>query len=121
MATKALEIDFGVIVGSLDTDGRVAQLVEIPVRRIFLPECICLAVGKTSIAVRREISAPGKPGLALGDKQRSRPGLPTGEEVFIQQCPNSTGEKHLARAITFAMNGNRTIWPGKYPLFVTIR
>lgn len=73
---------------------------------------ICLAVGEAGITIRGEISAPRKSGFTLGDKQRSRPWLPTGEQVFIQQRPDCTGEKHLAQAITFAMNSNRAIRPG---------
>src|SRR6266566_7084383 len=107
MAAKALEIDLGILRSSPDADGGVAKLVEIPARRIFLPQSIRLAVGKAGIAVGREVGAPGEPSFAMGDKERTRARGTTGQQIFIEQRPNSAGEKHFALATTFAMNENR--------------
>lgn len=71
MATKAFEIDFGVIMRGPHADGGMAKLVESPVRRIMLPERIHLAIGKTRIPIGREIGSLRKPGLAMRDKKRA--------------------------------------------------
>src|SRR6266571_4329582 len=109
MSTKTLEINFCVIMGCPHADGGVAQLVEIPARRILLPECVRLAVGKTRIAIRREIGAPGKTGLALGHEQRPGSWVAAREQILVEQGADGAREKHLAGTISFPMNENGTL------------
>ena len=58
MSAKAFEVNFGVIMGSAQADGGVAQLAEIPVGGVALPEGVGLAVREARVAVGGEISTP---------------------------------------------------------------
>src|SRR5260370_39392065 len=109
MPTKALEIDFGVIVGRSHANRGMAQLVQIPARRILFPEGVSLAIREARIAIRRQVSTPRKPGLALGHTERPCGRAVARGQIFVQQRANSTREKHLARTVAFAMNENGAI------------
>src|SRR6266550_2560218 len=65
MPAEAFEIDLGVVMGCTQTDGRVAQLVEIPVRGVPFPERVGLPVGETSIAIGGQMGTPRETGFAV--------------------------------------------------------
>src|SRR5215469_18296867 len=112
MAAEAFEIDLCILVGSTNADGRMTELVEIPVRRILLPEGIRLAIGEAGIAVGCQIRAPGKSGLTVRDKERPGARRPARTQVFVEQCPNGSREKHLPWTTAFAMDRDGAIWRG---------
>src|SRR5258708_33593378 len=112
MPTKALEIDFGVIVGRSHADRGMAQLVEIPAGRILLPECVSLTVREARIAIRRQVSTPRKTGLALGHEEWPCGRGTARSQIFVQQRADGTREKHLAGTVAFSVDENRAIRPG---------
>src|SRR5260370_507855 len=112
MPTKALEINFRILMGGPDADGCVAQLVQIPPRSIVFPQRVGLAIREASIPIRRQVGAPRKTGLALCHKQRSRCRASTRCQILVQQCPDGARKKHLTWAVAFALDENGAIRPG---------
>src|SRR6266487_560562 len=112
MPAEAFEVNFGVIMGSAQTDGGVAQLVEIPVGGIAFPERVGLAVRETSVAIGGEISTPRQTGFAMRHEERSRSQISARRQVLAQEGPDGTREEHLAWAIAVATKTNRAIGPG---------
>src|SRR5713226_6227707 len=112
MPTKALEIDLRILMGGPHADGCVAQLVQIPPRRIVFPQRVGLAIRETSIPIRRQVGAPRKAGLALCHKHRSRCRTPTRRQILVQQCSDGARKKHLTWAVAFALDENGAIRPG---------
>src|SRR5438445_3447761 len=84
MAAKAFEVNFGVIMGCTQANGRVAQLVEIPVGGIAFPERVSLPVGEARIAVGGEISTPRQTGLSMRDEERPRCRVSACRQVLIE-------------------------------------
>ncbi len=71
MSAKAFEVDFGVVMGSSQADGRVAQSVEIPVGGVAFPEGVGLSAGEACIAVGVQISPARQTGFAVRHEERA--------------------------------------------------
>ena len=84
MPTKLLEIDFGIAIGSADTDRRMPKLVKIPVGRILLPEGISLPLREACIAISREISVARSACFPMGDEEGTTGWIATGFEILRQ-------------------------------------
>ena len=65
-------------------DGRVAQLVKIPARRVLLPQRVGLAVRQRRVAISGQIRAAWRTCLSRGDKQRAHSGLAALLQVIVQ-------------------------------------
>ena len=110
--TKSLEIHFGVVMRRPDTDGRVAELVKIPLRSILFPQRVGLVIRETCVAVRGQVSAPRETGFARRDEKRPRRWGTTRCQILVQQCADGTREKHFAGSVAFALDENGAIRPG---------
>src|SRR5258708_30929572 len=111
MAAKALQVHFGIVMRSSDADCGMAELVQIPVWCVLLPQGICLTVGEAGIAPGREIHSPGPPSPTMRGKERPGGGGPPGEEVIVGQCPPPPGEKNIAPAPPPFTNYNGAVLP----------
>ena len=55
---EALEFDLGVALGRAGGDRRVPQLVQVPPRRVLLPERVRLPIGEPRVALAGQVGAP---------------------------------------------------------------
>src|SRR5258708_17918837 len=99
MAAKALQVHFGIVMRSSDADCGMAELVQIPVWCVLLPQGICLTVGEAGITAGREIRSPGEPRPTMRYKERPGAGRPpSGGEIFVERSPPPAGKKCPPRA-----------------------
>ncbi len=105
-STKAFEVDFSVVTGSTNADHRVAQLVEILVGCVALPERVGLSIRETCVAVASEIGSPRQAGFPMGHEEWSCSWISTRSQILVEERSDSTREDHLAWAVTFPVNEN---------------
>ena len=90
MPAEAFEVNFGVIMGCTQANGRVAQLVEIPVGSIAFPERVSLPVREACVAVGGKIGPSRQTGLAMRNKERSRRGIPAYRQILVEEGADGT-------------------------------
>lgn len=112
MPAKTLEINSGVIMGSMQAYGGAAQLVQIPVGGIALPERVGLPIREAGVAIGVQISTARESCFAVRHEERPRCRIATCRQVFIAESSHRTREEQLTWAVALAMQANRAIRPG---------
>lgn len=67
---EAFELDLAVALRRTRGDSGMAELVQVPVRRVLLPERVSLAVGQPRIAARGQIDTARRARFTRRDEQR---------------------------------------------------